>query len=215
MNKIISKPQQRRSIRLKGYDYSNDGLYFITICCQDRICLFGNVVNGEMVLNDAGKTAEKCWLEIPEHFTNVVLHEFVIMPNHVHGIVEFVGANHYSPATNDHSPANGNEQTPVTANHDSLEIRANNDSQNTRANNDSPLREPKSRPHGTSKTIGSMVRGFKIGVTKWFRANTNVENVWQRNYWENIIRNDESYEKISTYIKKNPANWNDDKFNMR
>lgn len=185
MIKILSKPNNRHSIRLKGYDYTNEGLYFITICCHNRNCLFGKVVEGEMILNDAGKIAEQCWLEIPEHFTNVVLHEFVIMPNHVHGIVEFVGANHHSPEN------------------------ANNDSQNIRANNDSPL----PRPRGTSKTIGSLVRGFKIGVTKWFRTNTNVETVWQRNYWENIIRDDESYEKISNYIKINPTKWKDDKFN--
>ncbi len=203
MTRIESKPNHRRSIRLKGYDYTNEGLYFITICCHNRNCLFGTILNCEMVLNDAGKIAEQCWLEIPEHFTNAVLHEFVIMPNHVHGIVEFVGANH-------HSPENANHHSSENANHHSSEFGANNVSNNIRANNDSPL----PRPHGTSKTIGSLVRGFKIGVTKWFRANTIVETVWQRNYWENIIRDDESYEKISNYIKNNPAKWKDDKFNV-
>lgn len=94
----------RRSIRLKGYDYSQAGLYFITIVCQDRAHLFGKIKNGEMVLNDAGCIADECWLEITNHFPNVVLREFVVMPNHIHGIVELktefaaaVGANHHSP----------------------------------------------------------------------------------------------------------------------
>ena len=82
----------RRSIRLKGYDYAKEGLYFITICCFENKHLFGKIVDGVMVLNEAGKVAEKCWLEIPAHFKNVVLHAFVIMPNHVHGILEIVGA---------------------------------------------------------------------------------------------------------------------------
>jgi len=87
----------RKSIRLKGYDYSQAGMYFITLCVQDKLCLFGEVVNGEMVLNDAGRVANACWLNIPEHFPNAILYEHIVMPNYVHGIIEFVGANHYSP----------------------------------------------------------------------------------------------------------------------
>ena len=102
----------RKSIRLKGYDYSQAGMYFITLCVQDKLCLFGEVVNGEMVLNDAGRVANACWLNIPEHFPNAILYEHIVMPNYVHGIIEFVGANHYSPAnhsqnnhfSNNHSP---------------------------------------------------------------------------------------------------------------
>lgn len=91
----------RQSLRLRGYDYSKEGLYFITICCQDRIHRFGKIVNGVMILNDAGKQAEICWMAIPEHFTNVVLHDFVIMPNHIHGIVEITAP---SVWTNYHCP---------------------------------------------------------------------------------------------------------------
>ena len=99
-----------------------------------------------MVLNNPGKIANKCWLDIPEHYPNAKLHEYVVMPNHIHGIIEIivsVGVNNYSPLQN-----------------------------------------------GTSKTIGSMVRGFKIGVTKWFRKNVRIQDfepipsVWQRNYYE-------------------------------
>jgi putative transposase len=80
----------RRSIRLKNYDYSKAGLYFVTLCCQDRARLFGHVEDGCMILNEAGKVAEQCRLEIPNHYPKVVLHDFVIMPNHVHGIIELV-----------------------------------------------------------------------------------------------------------------------------
>ncbi|MCP9448033.1 MAG: hypothetical protein NNA22_10760, partial [Nitrospira sp.] len=77
----------RRSIRLKGYDYSQAGAYFVTVCTQDRTCLFGDVADGEMRLNDAGGIARQCWFDIPAHFPNASLDEFIVMPNHVHGII--------------------------------------------------------------------------------------------------------------------------------
>jgi putative transposase len=77
----------RRSIRLKGYDYSQPGLYFITICCQDKICRFGKIENGEMILNEFGKIAHDEWEKTPQIRPNVPLGEFVIMPNHIHGII--------------------------------------------------------------------------------------------------------------------------------
>ncbi len=171
---------RRRSIRLKGYDYSQAGLYFITICCQNRTCMFGNIENGKMILNDAGKMALKCWNEIPEHFKHAQLHEYVIMPNHIHGIIEL------------------SDIIPVGA------------------KNFSPLQMPQQSPQpiipsSPSKTIGSIVRGFKIGVTTWMRQNTDIYNVWQRNYYEHIIRNEKSYVRIAEYIINNPAKWTLDK----
>jgi putative transposase len=77
----------RKNIRLRGYDYSSDGLYYITICTAERRCYFGHVLNRVMVLNDIGKTAEKFWTEIPGHFPFVSLDNYIIMPNHVHGIL--------------------------------------------------------------------------------------------------------------------------------
>ena len=109
-NKPKYNPQihHRRSIRLKGYDYSKEGLYFITICAQDRACLFGEIVGAPlvdaqntdaqntdapaMILNDAGKMVESEWLKLPERFKNIELHEYVVMPNHFHAILEIVGA---------------------------------------------------------------------------------------------------------------------------
>lgn len=175
------KIHNRRSIRLKGHDYSRKGLYFITICCYRRMCHFGQIKKGQIHLNNAGKIANQCWVAIPEHFPFVALHEYVVMPNHVHGIIEFTtGANQYSPKS--------------IINSDSW-VKSN-----------SPL------PRSPSNTVGSAVRGFKIGVTKWMRQNTEIYNVWQRNYYDHIIRNKQSYHCISTYIKNNPANWKEDKF---
>ena len=102
MNNYNPNIHHRKSIRMKGYDYSQAGLYFITICVQDRKCLFGKVVGvenfqppnlqprQEMILNDAGKIADECWQEIPKHFPDSVLHEHIVMPNHVHGIIELI-----------------------------------------------------------------------------------------------------------------------------
>ena len=80
------KQYHRRSIRLKGYDYSQAGAYFVTICCQDRASMCGNIADGEMILKDAGQMIETQWQELINRFTNIALHEFVVMPNHFHGI---------------------------------------------------------------------------------------------------------------------------------
>ncbi len=187
MKKYNPDKHKRRSIRLKGYDYSREGLYFITICCQNRAHYFGEIINEEMQLNEIGEIAQKCWRDIPNHFKNVLLHTFVVMPNHIHGIIEIVtpvGANQHLPhneTANQHLP------------------------DDNRAKDISPLR-------GTSNTIGSIVRGFKIGVTKWVRSNTNIHQIWQRNYYEHIIRNEASYFRIHEYIENNPAKWTEDCF---
>ena len=189
-NTMINNPtsHRRKSIRLQGYDYSQAGLYFITVCTHNRVPLFGEIVDGVMALNTAGQIVEKCWCAIPEHFPQVTLDEFVVMPNHVHGIIT-IGENN------------------VEANN----VRTN----NVRANDylPQPSNEiPRSLQHGTSRTIGSMVRGFKIGVTRWFRANTDIHKVWQRNYYEHIIRNEDSYLKIAEYIQTNPQRWEIDTY---
>jgi len=211
-----SKIHHRQSIRLPDYDYSQCGTYYVTVCTQNRMCLFGNVVDGEMVLYDYGIIAHECWGQIPQHFNDARLHEFVVMPNHIHGIIEIassagantentvadttetmranlktagatgtdVGAKNFSPLpTTDISPLpiTNISSTPVTA-------------------------TPPKTPKGTSRTIGSIVRGFKIGVTKRIGF-----SVWQRNYYEHIIRGNDEYTYITEYIKNNPSKWEEDK----
>ena len=91
---------ERKSIRLSNYDYSQNGLYYLTICTKNRECIFGEIKNSKIILSKFGKIADNCWSEIPQHFSQVSLHEYVIMPNHIHGIIEInvVGAKHLSPS---------------------------------------------------------------------------------------------------------------------
>ena len=90
MNQFNPNIHHRRSVRLKDYDYSQAGLYFVTICVQNKISLFGNIINGEIKLNDAGVIVEKEWLKLPQQYNNIQLHEYVIMPNHFHAIIQII-----------------------------------------------------------------------------------------------------------------------------
>jgi len=178
---------QRKSIRLQGYDYAQAGLYFITICCQDRICRFGRVKNGEMILNEFGTIAHDAWMKKPEIRPNVDLHEFVVMPNHFHGIIEIHGRGEL------HSPQNMGASDTFQS-HNGCECN-------------SPLRR-----RSPSQTVGAIVRGYKSSVTQQLGLIGFAEKLWQRNYYEHIIRNEQSYHTISAYITNNLAKWSDDKF---
>lgn len=160
----------RKSIRLKGYDYSGSGSYFVTICTRDRAYLFGKVHSGAMLLNDSGRYAKQCWKAIPEHYPDASLDEYVVMPNHIHGIITIaqVGVQDFEP-----------------------------------------LLQNKYQ-HIIPKSIGSIIRGFKIGVTKWFRDNTDIFAVWQRNYWEHVIRDDWELNRIRKYVHENIGQWETD-----
>ncbi len=204
--KYNPKIHHRRSIRLKGYDYSQAGLYFITICCQDRECLFGHITNGEMILNDAGKMVETEWLKLPERFPNIALHEFVVMPNHFHAILEIVGAT-LAVAPNATAPKNN-----------IVEI---NDKTKIEMENGQP--RDTGQPQGIApterKTVGDMIGAFKSIVTVNYIRGVKTMGwkpfngkLWQRNYFEHIIRNEQSYQTISAYIVNNPVNWTEDKF---
>ncbi len=206
----------------------------MTICTKDRLCLFGKINDGEMILNDAGIIAEECWKDIPVHFPNVLLDEWVIMPNHIHGIIIItVGANDNSPENakdNSPEPVKDNSPEPVKDNSPEPVKNISPEQQgNVGAKNFSPLRESNQilsksetvdaknilplRSYGTSKTIGSIIRGFKIGVTKWMRQNEVIYHVWQRNYYEHIIRNEKDLRIIREYIVNNPLKWQYDKEN--
>ena len=193
-----TKIYHRHSIRMQGYDYTQNGCYFLTICTRNRECLFGEIQNAEMFLSNIGEKVNDCWQEIPKHFPQIVLHEYVIMPNHVHGIIEI-----NNPQS---TGANMDIRTDiVTIGANVVGVGTN--AVGVGANNYSPLRTPQSRPNGTSRTVGSVVRGFKIGVTKQMGFSP-----WQRNYYEHIIRNDESYQNIVQYMAQNPMKWEEDCF---
>jgi REP element-mobilizing transposase RayT len=171
-----------------------DGLYFITICCIDRTCLFGEIINRKMELNDFGVIADNEWLKSAKIRSEIEIDHYVILPNHIHGIVVIRrGDRLVAPDPNVHHFFHDMGDQPVapTVNNDNLKIRG-----------------PK------QKSIGALVAGYKSSVTKQInilRYSTGSP-VWQRNYYEHIIRNETAYERISEYIISNPERWECDKF---
>jgi putative transposase len=186
---MTAERHHRRSIRLQGYDYSSAGAYFVTICANARAyghtpLLFGKIVGGEMRLNEAGRIVEEEWRLSATLRTEIELDECVVMPNHVHGIVII---NEHR----DHPPQYENAAVPSVG-----------------AYGHTPLRSP-------SKTIGAMIRGFKSSATKrinQLRGTPGIP-VWQRNYYEHVIRNEDSLDRIRLYIAENPARWAYDREN--
>ena len=183
----------RRSIRLKGYDYSRSGLYFITLCVVDRICVFGNIVDGKMQLNDIGRLVEEEWLNtINIRKGDVRLHNYIVMPNHFHAIIEICECMDECDSSQILNTDNVGEYAMGECEKDECE----------KGECDSPL-----RMKSPSKTVGAIVRGFKGAVSRQLGY-----SVWQRNYYEHIIRTGELYRQISDYIVNNPTKWQDDKF---
>jgi len=169
----------RRSIRLKGYDYSQAGMYFITITCQNRIFRFGKIRDGEMILNDFGEIAFDEWMKLPERYPNMLLDAFQVMPNHVHGIIVLVNA-----ANGDDGGGGKNDTSVVATN---------------------------------TPTIGDIVGAYKSLVANkcleiYKSRNEYMGKFWQRDYWDNIIRNETAYRYIDNYIVNNPVNWEKDRF---
>ena len=186
---------QRKSPRLRGYDYSQSGAYFVTICTQRRQQLFGDVLDGEMILNDYGKIAAACWTAIPDHHTNVELDLYVIMPNHVHGIV--VINDGYDSSTADRI-------YPVpTKNRDHVGTRYIASGAKNRAN-----------PNRKRPTLGTIIGTYKAAVTRRINRNMNQPNakIWQGRYHDHIIRNEKSLNKLREYTLHNPALWADDRY---
>jgi len=167
----------RRSIRLQGYDYSQPGAYFVTVCVQDQECLLGDIVDGEMRMNELGELVWATWHDLPNHLPHVELDAFVVMPNHVHGIVwivDVVGAG---------SVGAGSEPAPTNTN--------------------------------KRRGLPEIVRQFKTFSAQRVnqRRGTPGMPVWQRNYYEHIIRNDSSLHQIQKYILENPLCWHLDREN--
>ena len=209
----------RRSIRLKHYDYSRAGCYFITICTQDRLHLFGEIVEDEMVLNVAGEMVNASWHHIMDDFPNVCLHEFVIMPNHIHGIIEIVDNDDNTVGV----PLVGtqklihNDNTSKTVGVPLVGTLKY--GKQTKANHKGlPIRDMISRaPMKGAPTVGDVIGVFKSKTTntyiKMVKNGTCPpfnKRIWQRNYHEHIIRNDVDYERVATYTVNNPKRWKDD-----
>jgi REP element-mobilizing transposase RayT len=195
-----SRPS-RRSLRLPDYDYSQPGAYFVTMVTYQREHLFGKITNSEMRLNDAGKIVWEIWQSLPKRYPHISLDEAVVMPNHFHGIVII-------------------EENPVGTIHE-LSLR-----------DELPLRdellEPVARIHEFSPQTKESYRLARrrmliplvIGYLKMNSAkrinillNSSGVPIWQRNYYERIVRNDQAYNAIRQYIHSNPASWDADEEN--
>ena len=194
---------ERKYLRLRGYDYSKPGLYFITICCYNRKMLFGKIINGKMKLNEYGKIAEREWLKTSQIRDNVKLHEFIVMPNHFHAIVEIT----YRIE---------NRKTGVGSYCDTtLRDNRNKTQQNIKNKTEQPLSGQSGNKRSPANSLGAIARGFESAVTKQINVlrNTPCESIWQKNFNDHIIRDKQEYFRIKTYIKNNPVNWNDDEMN--
>lgn len=189
------------SARAPFWDYGWNAAYFVTICTHNRVCWFGKIVEAQhsglpkqMQLSEIGKIAEQCWQEIPGHFPFVELGAFVIMPDHVHGIVII------DKPDDGRNDGNENENNAETQNPAETQDFAS-------LQNDT--NKPKNKFGPQSKNLASIIRGFKIGVTKNARC-IDPEFSWQSRYHDHIIRNGKSYDNISRYIINNPAKWNEE-----
>ena len=232
----------RRSIRLKGYDYSQAGAYFITICTQDRACLFGKVVNGEMRLNNAGHMVLAEWNMLPERFPHVVLDAFVVMPNHVHGIVVIT-----NPATDDTATTAptivGTGLVPVpnagtmgavpnagamgAAPNDGMMGAVPDDGATIVGTGLVPVPDDGATTRVAptvgdivAPTVGDIVGAFKSRVTVEYIRGVKTSGwppfrgrLWQRNYYEHIIRNERALNAIRQYIIENLRRWQMDREN--
>ena len=205
----------RRSIRLKGYDYRQAGAYFVTICTQDRAFLFGQVVHDEMELNDAGKMVYDVWNDLPAFYPGVQTDAFIVMPNHIHGIIILVGADRrVCPDSGPRvCPDSGPRVCPDSG------PRVCPDS-GPRACPGQP--QELGQPQGVAPTLGlpDVVHRFKTMTTKRYADGVKRlgwkpfrGRLWQRNYYEHIIRNEESLNRIREYILTNPMRWELDREN--
>ena len=182
----------RQSMRLRGFDYSSAGAYFITLCTQNRVGLFGNIVDGSMVLNAAGQMVDVWWMALNQKFPGIQTDESVVMPNHFHGIIVI---NHHNVGAD-------------------LCVCPNLDMENV---------TDRELPH--SEDMGKHVGSPIPRVMQWFKAMTTnhyirgvkengwmpfEKRVWQRNYYDHIIRSEVDLVRIQTYIRNNPASWHKD-----
>lgn len=181
------------SIRLKSWDYSCNGFYYVTICVKNREHIFGEIIDNEMILSEIGKIAHQNWINMIEHFKNIEIDEFIIMPNHIHGIILINNEQLpcrdviYNVSTN----TNNNDNPPT-----------NESSKNKYFSNISPIKN----------TLSVIIRTYKASVSRICKKN-NMFFEWQARFYDHIIRNEKSLENVRSYIKNNPINWVNDKNN--
>ena len=177
---------RKNSLRLDNYNYSWAGAYFITICSYKKESLFGKINDFSMKLNDFGKIVQSCWDQISGKYKNIDLGDFVIMPNHIHGIILIVGAIHESPET---------KRTIYKS-----------------SCNNGVIRELPLRVERRNMLLSKIIGRFKMNSSKLINniRSSAGAHIWQRGYYDHIIRNDEDLNNIKQYIQNNPQNWQTD-----
>ncbi len=185
------------SARLKHWNYANNGMYFVTICTENMIRHFGKITDENIVLNKLGKIAKRCWEDIPKHFPFVKLDKFIIMPNHIHGIIGIDKPD--DDFKNDDVVESNNVKTGRDA--DTL-------------NNVETLHATSLLMSNISPQFGSLssiVRSFKSAVTKYANKN-NIPFKWQTRFHDRVIRDEKELNNIQNYINENPLKWELDKY---
>ncbi len=183
------------STRLQNWDYGWNGAYFITICTHNREHYFGEIVDGKMKPTDIGKLAEKYWYEIPKHFQFVKLNEFIVMPNHIHGIIII-------DKFDDEYNAVETPNLGVSTTNNNLGVSTSNN-------------KPKSKIGGKNSkwkpnTLGTIINQYKR-ICSINARKINPDFAWQPRFYDHIIRNEKSFKNIINYIINNTTNWNNDK----
>ena len=184
------------STRLQNWDYGSNAIYFVTICTQGRELYFGEIAKKKMVLSEIGEMADLFWNEIPKHFPFVELCEYVVMPNHVHGIIIIDKPN----GGNGKAIGNAIVETDFVETQNFASLRP---QQHHQVNAFGPQ----------SQNLASIIRGYKTGVKKYATIN-RIDFAWQPRFHDHIIRNNDSLNRIANYILNNPLNWAEDKFFM-
>ncbi|WP_461534182.1 transposase [Sinomicrobium sp.] len=199
MSKSNPHIHSRKSIRLKGYDYAQQGLYFITLCVRGRECLFGEIDNGKMVLNSYGQIAKEEWLHTIKVRQNVALHEFIVMPDHLHGIVEIL-------ERKEEGGELGKFKSPshtigaIVRGYKIATIKRIKDFIYHQEEESAPYPDPELR-----KGELQFAPTAPTDITE--KIKKSDFKIWQRNYYDRIIRNEEAYHHISRYIVNNPIRW--------
>jgi putative transposase len=195
---LDTERHHRRRLRLKGYDYAQDGAYYVTICAQHRLCLFGDIVDGKIRLNTAGSAVQVAWNELPRRFARLELDTFVVMPNHIHGIAAFVGAGLALPGEK-----RAASSTPTRG-----------DAVGGMVGGARMLGDVGKGAASGAPTLGDVIRAFKsLSAIHVNRLLMRSGPLWQRNYYEHIIRDEDELNRIREYITHNPMQWELDREN--
>lgn len=180
--KYDPKIHHRRSIRLRGHDYTQAGEYYVTLCVKDRECLLGEILRDHVKLSRIGEIAKECWEEIPKHFPNAALDEYVIMPNHVHGII-ILG----NPVGTRHAVSQRDTAPQLHA---------------------VSQRERFGKP--VPGSLSTIMRSFKSAASKGIHSKGYSAFAWQSRFYEHVIRNAKDLDRIRNYILDNPCTWSKD-----